>query len=91
MRVYGHDYVKHWEEERRGEIKELTSKGLVPHDVELEKRPEISAKTRMWLMGKVSGSIDKVETAQEIVDEMVHGAVKIINDNVKYLTRQAKL
>ncbi|TIA71265.1 hypothetical protein E3P84_02870 [Wallemia ichthyophaga] len=91
LRVYGHDYVKHWEEERRDEIKELTSKGLVPHEVELEKRPEISAKTRMWLMGKVSGSIDKVETAQEIVDEMVLGAVKIINDNVKYLTKQAKL
>ncbi|TIB74094.1 2-nitropropane dioxygenase [Wallemia mellicola] len=91
LRVYGHDYVKDWEENRRDEIKELTSKGLVPHEVELEKRPEISAKTRMWLMGKVSGSIDKVETAKEIVDEMVTGAARIIQENTKYLSRQAKL
>ena len=34
------------EENRKDEIKKLTSEGKIPHEVELSKRPEISAKTR---------------------------------------------
>jgi hypothetical protein len=36
MRVLKNDYIMHWENERAKEIKELTSKGIIPvmHDIE---------------------------------------------------------
>ena len=37
--------------------RELTSKGKLPHDVELEKHPEKSIEGKMWLMGDVSALI----------------------------------
>jgi len=46
------------EENRRDEIKKLTSNGVIPHYAELEKRPEISASSRPWLMGRVSAMIN---------------------------------
>lgn len=36
---------------------ELTSKGLIPHEVELKKHPEKSMEGRQWLMGDVSALI----------------------------------
>lgn len=36
----------HREENRKDEIKKLTAEGKLPHEVELEKHPELSAKTR---------------------------------------------
>lgn len=35
----------------------MTSQGMIPHDVELEKHPEKFIEGRMWLMGKVAGAI----------------------------------
>jgi NAD(P)H-dependent flavin oxidoreductase YrpB (nitropropane dioxygenase family) len=46
LRVRKNAYIEDWNENRRDEIKELTSKGVLPHIQELEKRPEISAETR---------------------------------------------
>ncbi|KAJ7861313.1 2-nitropropane dioxygenase, partial [Mycena olivaceomarginata] len=43
---------------RQPEIKELTGKGVLPHEVELQKHPEISVETRPWLMGRVSSLIN---------------------------------
>lgn len=41
---------------RQAEIKELTSKGIVPSDWAVEQRPEITKdpESRPWLMGKVA-------------------------------------
>jgi NAD(P)H-dependent flavin oxidoreductase YrpB (nitropropane dioxygenase family) len=47
LRVRRTDYVKEWEN-RQDEIKELTSKGKLPHEVELSKRPEVSLPGRPW-------------------------------------------
>ncbi|KAJ7880014.1 hypothetical protein B0H14DRAFT_2708269 [Mycena olivaceomarginata] len=51
LRVRRTDYVDNWNNNHQAEIKELTGKGLLPHEVELQKHPEISVKTRPWLMG----------------------------------------
>jgi hypothetical protein len=54
------EYFAHWcyhhdrNTNRQAEIKELTSQGKLPHEVELEKHPEMSMMTRPWLMGRVS-------------------------------------
>jgi hypothetical protein len=37
--------------------KQLTSQGKIPHDVELQKHPELSLPGKSWLMGDVSAMI----------------------------------
>jgi hypothetical protein len=77
---------------RQAEIKELTSKGILPHEKELEKRPEISAKTRPFLIGRVAAMIDTVKPAKQIVDEMVAEAAEQLSAGAKMLTStKAKL
>jgi len=83
LRVIKNDYVVDWNENRQAEIKELTSKGIVPHEEELKKKPEISLATRPWLSGSVAGLINDIKPAQEIVDEMIVGAVEILTRNSK--------
>ena len=50
LRVRRNAYVEDWNENRRDEIKQLTSQGVLPHEVELKKRPEISAETRYVML-----------------------------------------
>jgi hypothetical protein len=77
---------------RQAEIKELTSKGILPHEHELQKRPEISAKTRPWLIGRVAASIHDVKPAKQIVDEMVAEAAQILSNGAKMVSStKAKL
>lgn len=73
LRVRQTDYVKEWNG-RQDEIKQLTSQGKIPHDVELQKHPEKSMPGKSWLMGDVSAMIKDVKPAKEIIDEMVHDA-----------------
>ena len=72
-----------WNENRQGEIRELTSKGIIPHENELKEKPEISLATRPWLSGSVAGLIKDIKPAQEIVDEIVGGAVDVLTRNSK--------
>ncbi|KAI0709049.1 2-nitropropane dioxygenase [Earliella scabrosa] len=73
MHVRKTPYVASWDS-RQQEINQLTAEGKVPHEVELEKHPEKSMEGRMWLMGKVAGSIKDIKPAREIVDELVNTA-----------------
>lgn len=91
LHIRKNDYVVNWEENRRDEIKKLTSEGKLPHEVELEKHPELSARTRPWLMGKVAARIDSVKPAKEIVDEIVQNAARSLNVASGYILPQAKL
>jgi len=90
LRVIRNEYVVDWNENRQAEIQELTSKGIVPHEEELKKKPEISLATRPWLSGSVAGLINDVKPAQEIVDEMIGDAIEILTRNSK-LVGGAKL
>lgn len=65
MHVRKTPYVASWDN-RQQEIAELTYQGKVPHEVELEKHPEKSMEGRMWLMGKVAGSINTIKPAREM-------------------------
>jgi hypothetical protein len=76
---------------RQAEIKELTGKGLLPHEVELQKHPEISLETRPWLMGRVSSLINDVLPAKTIVDNMVRDAAAQLQRGTKYVNPKAKL
>jgi len=91
LRVRKNAYVEDWNENRRDEIKQLTSQGILPHEAELKKRPEISAETRPWLMGRVSGLINEVLPAKKIVDDMVNDAANILQQNASLVKVSAKL
>ncbi|RSH94434.1 hypothetical protein EHS25_004237 [Saitozyma podzolica] len=73
LRVRQTDYVKSWNS-RQDEIRELTSKGTLPVDVDLKAHPEKSMESRPWLMGDVSALIDDVKPAKAIIDDMVSEA-----------------
>jgi len=78
LRVRRTPYVDDWENNRQAEIKELTSKGIIPHDYELQKHPEKSLEGRAWLIGRVSALIQEVLPAQQIVDSMVNEASELL-------------
>lgn len=46
LRVRYTPYVRDWNENRAAEIKELTTKGVLPHEKELESHPEKSLEGR---------------------------------------------
>ncbi|KAK4684829.1 nitronate monooxygenase, partial [Tremellales sp. Uapishka_1] len=79
LRVRQTDYVKSWRN-RQDEIKELTSQGKLPNDVELQKFPEKSMESKSWLMGDVSALIKDVKPAKQIIDDMVREAKQCIEN-----------
>ncbi|KAF7365731.1 putative nitronate monooxygenase [Mycena venus] len=91
LRLYKTPYVNDWNANRQSEIKELTGKGLIPHEVELQKHPEKSIEGRPWYMGRVSALIHEVLPAKVIVENMVRDAASQLQRGNKYLTFKAKL
>jgi len=83
-------YVASWER-RQDEIQQLTSQGKIPHEVEVEKHPELFIEGRMWLMGRVAGSINDIKSAKAIVDELVTTAAGSLENASTLLTSKAKL
>ncbi|EKM57576.1 uncharacterized protein PHACADRAFT_170818 [Phanerochaete carnosa HHB-10118-sp] len=91
LRVRRTPYVDDWNNNRQQEIKELTSKGILPHDHELEKHPEKSVEGRMFLIGRISALIHEVLPAKTIVENMVNDAARIIHLNAAKIKVEAKL
>jgi len=91
MNVRKTPYVAEWEGKRQNEIVELTSKGKIPHEVEMESHPEKSMEGRMWLMGKVAASITEIKPAKEIVDELVTTAAETIKSISGLIDPKTKL
>lgn len=79
------------EENRQAEIKELTSKGIIPTEHELAKHPEKSIESRAWLMGNVAAVINDILPAKKIVEDMVSQAADIIQQNSSKVNIRAKL
>ncbi|KAL5363472.1 hypothetical protein BJX96DRAFT_167509 [Aspergillus floccosus] len=74
LRVRKTDYILNWEQNRQAEIKELTSKGILPveHDADAHPDdPEILDNAYPHLMGVCAAEIQQVQSAKEIVDEMM--------------------
>jgi NAD(P)H-dependent flavin oxidoreductase YrpB (nitropropane dioxygenase family) len=89
-------YVQNWEENRQNEIKELTSKGILPVEHDLEKLgddldDETMDNARPFLMGKVAAVVDERKNAKEIVDELVTDAVKWLQVGNSFIVSKAKL
>ncbi|KAI6129163.1 2-nitropropane dioxygenase [Pisolithus croceorrhizus] len=91
MSVRKTPYVSEWESHRQQEISDLVAEGKIPHEVELEKHPEKSIEGRMWLMGRVAGSINDIKPAKVIVDEIVNSAAASLRNASSSIVREAKL
>lgn len=83
LRVRRNPYIDNWEENRQADIKDYTSKGVIPVEADLERMgddidDETMDNARPFLMGKVAAVVNDKKTAKEIIDEMVSGAVKWI-------------
>jgi len=81
LRVKLNDYIKDWHS-RPEEIQKLTESGIVPlaKDMEDEKDFDIP-----FLMGQVSGVIQDIKPAKQIVDDMVQEAVDMLRLGQTYI------
>ncbi|KAH0548614.1 hypothetical protein GP486_007841, partial [Trichoglossum hirsutum] len=80
LRVRKNAYILNWENNRAGEIKELTARGKIPVEHDLENLgDEVDDDTldnaRPFLIGKVAAVVNEKKPAKAIVDEMVSDAV----------------
>jgi len=91
LRVIRSPYVDDWNNNRQEEIKELTAKGIVPHEEELRKHPEKHGKGITFLSGRVAGLINEILPAQTIVDNMVNEAAAIIQSSAAKVQVKARL
>lgn len=89
LRVKTSDYIKKWEEQP-GKIKELTSKGVIPYQYDLEK-DQVDESVFPHLMGKCAAVIDDIKPAAEIMDEFMIEAVDALQQGHKYVQGQARL
>jgi hypothetical protein len=76
---------------RQAEIKELTSKGIIPAVWDIEQHPEKSLQARPFLIGRVAALINDVVPAKQIVDDMVSDAAKILQHGASLVSIKAKL
>ncbi|KAJ6498290.1 hypothetical protein DFH09DRAFT_1336638 [Mycena vulgaris] len=75
---------------RQAEIQELTSKGILPHQHELDKHPEKAVEGARWPIGSVAALIHEVLPAKEIIDSMVEEAAMVLTRGGS-IVQQAKL
>jgi len=92
LRVRMNDYIKNWEENRQQEIKELTSKGIIPVEHDFEKLgddmdDETMDNARPFLMGKAAAVISEKKSAKAVVDELVNDAVKCLQTGNKLIAK----
>ncbi|KAA8650509.1 hypothetical protein EYZ11_003284 [Aspergillus tanneri] len=92
LRVRNNAYIKNWEENRRDEIKQLTSKGIIPVEHDMENLPDdvdddTLDNARPFLMGKVAAVVSEKKSAKAIVDELVTDAAALLQDGHKMLAK----
>jgi len=82
MRAYKTPFIADWEENKREQIKDLQSRGIVPikYYQEQVKKGEIESKEEIWpfIMGQAAGAIKDVKPAAEIMREMVVTAIEVL-------------
>lgn len=96
MRVRNNEYINDWETNRLAEMKELTSKGTIPYEVDLDKIMENSSddddedaldKFRPYLMGKCAAVVNEQKPAKAVVDEFVGDAVSWLQKGNKMIAK----
>jgi len=96
LRVRKNPYIDNWETNRAAEIQELTAKGVIPVEHDLERMgddidDDTMDNARPFLMGKASAVVNDRLSAKQIVDEMVQGAVDEIRKSNAAIVSKSKL
>lgn len=99
LRALKNPYVDDWEKNRQGEIRSLTSRGIIPLEHELDKlhsegklTEEIEDQVALRPMGIVAGLVNKEnQTAGEIVKEIVDEASLLLSSANRFVNTSAKL
>lgn len=86
------EYILNWENNRAEEIKQLTSKGIIPVEHDMENIPddvddEYLENARPYLMGKVAAVVNEKKSAKGIVDELVDDAAVLLSKGNKMLAK----
>ncbi|KAJ5502323.1 Oxidoreductase 2-nitropropane dioxygenase family [Penicillium fimorum] len=92
LRVRKNPYIVDWEENRHEEIKQLTSKGIIPVEHDMENLPddadeETLDNARPFLMGKVAAVVNEKKSAKAIVDELVDDAAALLKNGNKMVAK----
>ncbi|CEJ89752.1 Putative 2-nitropropane dioxygenase [[Torrubiella] hemipterigena] len=87
LRMRLNPYIRAWHDQPN-KIKELCDKGITPIEHDLDEGNEIDLP---HLMGQVAGAITKVESAKDIVDNMVSEAHQMLQVGSTYITSKSKL
>jgi NAD(P)H-dependent flavin oxidoreductase YrpB (nitropropane dioxygenase family) len=96
LRVRSNPYIDNWETNRAAEIKELTAKGVIPVEHDLERMgddidDDTMDNARPFLMGKASAVVTERLSAKAIIDDMVQGAVDEIRKSNAAIVSKSKL
>jgi len=96
LRVRNNPYIQNWEENRQAEIKDLTSRGILPveHDMETlgdDMDDDTMDNARPFLMGKAAAVVNERKPAKAIIDEMVTEAVQCMAAGNAMVTGKSKL
>jgi NAD(P)H-dependent flavin oxidoreductase YrpB (nitropropane dioxygenase family) len=96
LRVRKNPYIDNWETNRAAEIQELTTKGVIPVEHDLERMgddidDDTMDNARPFLMGKASAVVTERLSAKAIIDDMVQGAVDEIRKSSAAIVSKSKL
>jgi len=96
LRVRQNPYIANWEENRQAEIKDLTAKGVIPVEHDIEKLgddidDDTMDNARPFLMGKAAAVVNERKSAKAIIDEMVGDAVKWLATGNGYVVSKSRL
>ena len=87
LRVRMNEYLQKWESQP-GKIKELTDRGIVPLQQDMDQNMDVDPP---FLMGQVAAIIKDVKPAKAIVEDMVREAVGQLKLGGSYLEVRSKL
>jgi len=91
LRVMKTGYIMDWEDNKKAEIKQLTSSGVLPAIQDAETREkagkDLPENYIPLLMGQVAGAINDIKSAEEIVNEMVTGAIAVLKSQTNLVSR----
>jgi len=84
LRARRNEWTDKWESQPE-KIKELTEKGVVPLEHDMEEGIDVDIP---HLMGVVAGVVNEIQPAKQIVDEMVQEAVLMLKQGQTFLTEK---
>ena len=107
LRMIKNVYAENWSTERKDKMRELLDKGVIPYKYDFDekkgklKNEKIKPMLKKLsdfvphLSGQVAGSITKILSAKEIIDEMINEAIDVIKKGnmiiVPYNNNRSKL